>query len=57
MGLLWALEGLAWDEKYFVQVCLVLGELASHDPGGKWANRPANSLSTILLPWRPQTMA
>jgi len=56
-GLLWALEGLAWDEKYFVQVCLALGELASHDPGGKWANRPANSLSTILLPWRPQTMA
>ena len=56
-GLLWALEGLAWDEKYLVRVCVVLGELASHDPGGKWANRPANSLSTILLPWLPQTIA
>lgn len=56
-GLLWALEGLAWDQKYLVRVCVVLGELASHDPGGKWANRPANSLSTILLPWLPQTIA
>ncbi len=56
-GLLWALEGLAWDEKYLVRVCVILGELASHDLGGKWANRPANSLSTILLPWFPQTIA
>jgi len=56
-GLLWALEGLAWDEKYLVRVCVILGELASHDPGGKWANRPDNSLATILLPWLPQTMA
>jgi hypothetical protein len=56
-GLLWALETLAWEEKYLVRVCVVLGELASHDPGGTWANRPANSLSTILLPWFPQTLA
>ena len=56
-GLLWALEGLAWDEQYFVRVCLILGELASHDPGGQWVNRPANSLVTIFLPWLPQTLA
>ncbi|SFU19036.1 hypothetical protein SAMN05192562_11019 [Kosakonia arachidis] len=56
-GLLWALEGLAWDEQYLVRVCVVLAELASHDPGGKWANRPSNSLATILLPWLPQTLA
>ncbi len=56
-GLLWALEGLAWDEKYLVRVYVILGELASHDPGGNWANRPENSLSTILLPWLPQTIA
>jgi hypothetical protein len=56
-GLLWALEALAWDEKYLVRVCVVLGELASRDPGGQWANRPSNSLSTILLPWLPQTLA
>lgn len=56
-GLLWALEGLAWDEQHLVRVCVVLGELASHDPGGRWANRPSNSLATILLPWLPQTLA
>lgn len=56
-GLLWALEGLAWDEQYLVRVCVALAELASHDPGGQWANRPSNSLVTILLPWLPQTLA
>lgn len=56
-GLLWALEGLAWDEQYLVRVCVALGELANHDPGGQWANRPSNSLTTILLPWLPQTLA
>ncbi len=56
-GLLWALEGLAWDEEYLVRVCVALAELASHDPGGNWGNRPSNSLATILLPWWPQTLA
>ena len=56
-GLLWALEGLAWEEQFLVRVCVVLGELASHDPGGQWANRPSNSLEIILLPWFPQTFA
>ena len=56
-GLLRALESLAWDEQYLVRVCVVLGELASHDPGGQWGNRPSNSLVTILLPWFPQTLA
>jgi hypothetical protein len=56
-GVLWALETLAWDEQYLTRVCVILGELASHDPGGKWANRPDNSLVAILLPWLPQTIA
>lgn len=56
-GLLWALETLAWDEQYLVRVSVILGELASHDPGGRWANRPSNSLTTIFLPWFPQTVA
>jgi hypothetical protein len=56
-GVLWALETLAWDEEYLVRVSVILGDLASRDPGGRWANRPANSLSTILLPWLPQTKA
>lgn len=56
-GLLWSLETLAWDAEYLIRVVVVLGELAARDPGGSWANRPANSLSTILLPWLPQTCA
>lgn len=56
-GLLWALETLAWDADYLSRVVVCLGELAERDPGGNWANRPANSLTTILLPWLPQTCA
>jgi hypothetical protein len=56
-GLLWALETLAWDANYLSRAVLRLGELATRDPGGSWANRPANSLTTILLPWLPQTCA
>ena len=56
-GLLWALETLAWDAEHLVRVCVSLGELAERDPGGNWANRPANSLTTILLPWQSNTTA
>lgn len=56
-GLLWALEGLAWSPQYFSRVISILGELSQHDPGGSSANRPADSLVTILLPWLPQTTA
>ena len=54
-GLLWALETLAWDPTYFGRTASMLGEMASRDPGGRWANRPSNSLREILLPWLPQT--
>jgi len=56
-GLLWALETLAWEADYLVRVIVLLGELARHDSGGQWMNRPGNSLTTILLPWLPQTCA
>ena len=56
-GLLWALEGLAWHPDYLTSVVVVLGELDSHDPGGNWANRPANSIIDIFLPWLPHTTA
>jgi hypothetical protein len=56
-GLLWALEALAWDERYLVRASVALCELAKHDLGGAWANRPLDSLVTILLPWFPQTLA
>ena len=56
-GLLWALEGIAWDEVYLIRSSVVLAEIASHDPGGNWANRPGNSLTDIFLPWMPHTLA
>lgn len=56
-GVLWGLETLAWEPAYLVQACRVLADLAAIDPGGNWANRPSNSMTTILLPWLPQTCA
>jgi len=56
-GLLWALETLAWHPDHLMRVTVSLGELAAIDPGGNWANRPANSLTDIFLPWHPQTCA
>jgi hypothetical protein len=56
-GLLWALETLAWDAEYLIQVAIILSELAARDSDGKWASRPINSLTAILLPWLPQTCA
>ncbi len=56
-GLLWALEGIAWEETYLSRTVVVLAEIASHDPGGNWANRPGNSLTDIFLPWLPHTLA
>lgn len=56
-GLLWALETLAWDASFFGRAVMCLGELATREPGGRWANRSLSSLTTILLPWLPQTCA
>lgn len=56
-GILWSLETLAWSTEHLNRAVMCLGELASRDPGGKYSNRPANSLSTVLLPWMPQTCA
>lgn len=57
IGLLWALETLAWHPDYLVRVTTLLGELAAIDPGGNWSNRPKNSLVDIFLPWHTQTTA
>lgn len=56
-GLLWALETLAWQPDYLLRVTMILGDMAEIDPGGNWANRPANSIVDILRPWYPQTCA
>ena len=56
-GLLEALEILAWSPDYLFRVSVILADIASIDPGGKWANRPLNSLADIFLPWHVQTSA
>ena len=56
-GLLWALETLAWNPDYLSRVAVILADLSSIDPGGNWANRPANSLVGVFLPWHVQTTA
>lgn len=56
-GLYWALETLSWSDQYLSRSILALAKLAAHDPGGGYVNRPINSISTILLPWIPQTTA
>jgi len=56
-GLLWALEALAWSPRYLARVTLILGALSRLDPGGKWSNRPFNSLKDIYLSWKNHTAA
>ena len=56
-GLWWSLEKLAWHTDYLVRVSSLLARFDDRDPGGNWANRPGNSLCTILTPWKPQTAA
>lgn len=55
--LLWALEMLAWNADYLARASLILARLAQRDPGGRYSNRPKNSLRQIFLVWMPQTHA
>lgn len=55
--LLWALESLAWSPRNLGRVAETLARLDIVDPGGRFMNRPANSLSKIFSIWLPQTYA
>lgn len=57
VGLLWALETLAWDPKLLLRSAICLARLAAIDPGGSLSNRPINSLRAIFLSWSPNTSA
>ncbi|RPS37631.1 hypothetical protein IPC1008_25655 [Pseudomonas aeruginosa] len=56
VGVLWALEALAWDEELLIRATVALAEIAAIDPGGNWGNRAKNSLTDIFLPWLPHTL-
>lgn len=49
--ILWGLEGISWNKQYLAQVCSCLARLSEIDPGGRWSNRPFNSLIDIFLGW------
>ncbi len=57
IGLLRALETLAWHSDFLSRVAVILADLATLDPGGNWTTRPINSLFDIFLPWHVQTSA
>ena len=52
-----ALELLAWSPDYLMAAVDLLAGLAATDPGGRWSNRPATTLSSIMCPWKPNTSA
>jgi hypothetical protein len=56
-SLLWALELISWDKKYLAGVSQSLACLSRIDPGGKYLNRPFNSLVDIYLGWINNTSA
>lgn len=57
VGLVFALETIAWSPEHLTRVALVLGRLAELDPGGKVSNRPENTLRELFLLWHPNTAA
>lgn len=56
-GLLWALEGLAWNPSTFPRVVKILGQLSEVEINDNWANKPIESLGSIFRAWMPQTAA
>lgn len=56
-GILWGLEDIAWFPNKFGQVIECLAKLALIDKGGRFTNRPINSIETLLLPWINTTIA
>jgi addiction module HigA family antidote len=56
-GLLWALEGLAWNPRTLPRVVFLLAQLAKVEINDNWGNKPIESLLSIFRAWMPQTAA
>jgi addiction module HigA family antidote len=56
-GLLWALEGLAWNPSTLPRAALILAQLAEIEINDNWGNKPVSSLGSIFRAWMPQTAA
>jgi addiction module HigA family antidote len=56
-GLLWALEGLAWNPVTLTRAALILARLSEIEIKDNWVNKPIHSLESIFRAWMPQTAA
>ena len=54
-GLLWALEGLAWNN--LGRVSLILAQLSRIAIDDNWTNKPISSLQSLYRSWLPRTAA
>ena len=57
VGLLWALELLAWRPEWLDRVVALLARLAELEPDDSLWDRPSESLQSIFRSWMPQTAA
>lgn len=53
--LLFAVETLAWLPDHLPDVADILVHLECGDPGGRLANRPAETFASVFSAWAPQT--
>lgn len=56
-GLLWALEGLAWNPDTLPRTVMVLARLTQIEINDNWTNKPGHSLGAVFRDWMPQTAA
>ncbi len=56
-GMLWALEGLAWNPQTLPRAALILARMAQVEIKDNWVNKPTHSLESIFRAWMPQTAA
>jgi addiction module HigA family antidote len=56
-GLLWALEGLAWNPDTLPRTAMILARLAQIEINDNWVNKPGHSLGAVFRAWMPQTAA
>lgn len=55
-NLLWALELISWNTRFFTRTIHTLAVLCKIELSDRIGNRPFDSLRTIFKPWKPQTL-
>ncbi len=57
IGVVWALERLAWNPQHLLRVVLILASLSRTKIDDNWHHKPITSLASIFRSWIPQTAA